>query len=81
MSDRWSIEIKDLNQDETRLVAEPKVEFLAKYVNDAIQMLQHQIANKEEEMIFRGSSSMSLERIRDCCIKLLNERDELKTHT
>lgn len=71
---RWNIKIYGLNQDPSTLHATPVDSILTEYVIEAVRLLQAKIATKEEELIFRGSSTLALERIRDCCIKLLSER-------
>lgn len=72
--DRWNIRIDDINQDPSTLHATPVESVLTEYVNDAVFILQGKIADKEEEMVLRGLSTLGLEKVRDCCIRLLNER-------
>ncbi len=76
MNDRWKIVIKNIESDDgATLVAEPIVETYCKYVTDAVMLLETKILNKEERDIFEGSSDLALERIRDCCIEILKNRE------
>lgn len=78
MSDRWKIEIVDINAQPTILRACPNVEVMTDYVQKTIDELNRRLLMAEEQMIFESSPDSTLERIRDVCDQILRSRRESK---
>jgi hypothetical protein len=76
MSDRWKLQIMNLEGEEAVLKAEPIPTVMTDFVAEAVKELTRRCAIAEEQMIFGSSPTETLIRIRDFCDAEIKSRSQ-----